>query len=194
MVYVSEIDPLCYAGTTVLKNLAELTDQDELNEFEFAMYLSRAEEPLPVGDLGYDHYRQIHHHLFQDVYAWAGQQRTIRTGKGGNWFCYPEHLTREMHRAFSPDLIGAILEATTVEDFAERAAALLAEINAGHPFREGNGRTQLAYLALLAATAGRGFNQDMLDPDRVISAMIASFSGNLLPLTTLIADLVRNPG
>ena len=194
MVYVSEIDPLCYAGTTVLKNLADLTDQDELNEFEFAMYLSRAEEPLPVGDLGYDHYRQIHHHLFQDVYAWAGQQRTIRTGKGGNWFCYPEHLTREMHRAFSPDLIGAILEATTVEDFAERAAALLAEINAGHPFREGNGRTQLAYLALLAATAGRGFNQDMLDPDRVISAMIASFSGNLLPLTTLIADLVRNPG
>ena len=194
MVYVSEIDPLCYAGTTVLKNLADLTDQDELNEFEFAMYLSRAEEPLPVGDLGYDHYRQIHHHLFQDVYAWAGQQRTIRTGKGGNWFCYPEHLTREMHRAFSPDLIGAILEATTVEDFAERAAALLAEINAGHPFWEGNGRTQLAYLALLAATAGRGFNQDMLDPDRVISAMIASFSGNLLPLTTLIADLVRNPG
>ena len=194
MVYVSEIDPLCYAGTTVLKNLADLTDQDELNEFEFAMYLSRAEEPLPVGDLGYDHYRQIHHHLFQDVYAWAGQQRTIRTGKGGNWFCYPEHLTREMHRAFAPDLLGAILEATTVEDFAERAAALLAEINAGHPFREGNGRTQLAYLALLAATAGRGFNQDMLDPDRVISAMIASFSGNLLPLTTLIADLVRNPG
>ena len=190
MVYVSEIDPLCYAGTTVLKNLADLTDQDELDEFEFAMYLSRAEEPLPVGDLGYDHYRQIHHHLFQDVYAWAGQQRTIRTGKGGNWFCYPEHLTREMRRAFSP----AILEATTVEDFAERAAALLAEINAGHPFREGNGRTQLAYLALLAATAGRGFNQDMLDPDRVISAMIASFSGNLLPLTTLIADLVRNPG
>ena len=194
MVYVSEIDPLCYAGTTVLKNLADLTDQDELNEFEFAMYLSRAEEPLPVGDLGYDHYRRIHHHLFQDVYAWAGQQRTIRTGKGGNWFCYPEHLTREMHGAFSPDLLGAILEATTVEDFAERAAALLAEINAGHPFREGNGRTQLAYLALLAATAGRGFNQDMLDPDRVISAMIASFSGNLLPLTTLIADLVRNPG
>ena len=194
MVYVSETDPLCYAGTTVLRNLAGLTSQDELNEFEFAMYLSRAEEPLPVGDLGYDHYRRIHHHLFQDVYAWAGQQRTIRIGKGGNWFCYPEHLTREMHRTFSRDQVDSILAAATVEDFAERAAGLLADINAGHPFREGNGRTQLAYLALLAATAGYGFNQDILDPDRVMATMIASFSGKLRPLTTLISDLVNDPG
>ncbi|WP_342780176.1 Fic/DOC family protein [Devosia ginsengisoli] len=174
------------------ENRAGLTDQDELNEFEFAMYLSRAEEPLPTGDLGYEHYRRIHHHLFQDVYDWAGQRRSVRIGKGGNWFCYPEHLSREMHRAFS--LVDPVLTSATAQNFAERAAILLAGINAGHPFREGNGRTQLAYLALLAATIGYGFNQDMLDPDRVISAMIASFSGELLPLTQLISDLIRNPG
>jgi cell filamentation protein len=192
VVYAAEADPLCYAGSTVLKNLANLTDQGELDEFEFAMYLSRAEEPLPAGDLGYDHYRSIHHHLFQDVYEWAGQQRTIRIGKGGNWFCYPEHLAREMLRAFSPAVIEAVLSSTTPEGFAEHAAALLADINACHPFREGNGRTQLTYLALLAATAGFGFDPDKLDPDRVMAAMIASFSDELSALTELIADLVRN--
>lgn len=192
MVYAAEVDPLCYAGSTVLKNLANLTNQSELDEFEFAMYLSRAEEPLPAGDLGYNHYRLIHHHLFQDVYEWAGQQRTIRIGKGGNWFCYPEHLATEMLRAFSPAVIEAVLSSTTPEGFAEHAAALLANINAGHPFREGNGRTQLTYLALLAATTGFGFDQNKLDPDRVMAAMITSFSGELSAPTELIADLVRN--
>ena len=191
MVYATAHDPLCYPGTTVLINLAGLTDQAELDEFEFAMYLTRAEEPFPGGDLGYDHYRGIHHHLFQDVYEWAGQQRTIRIGKGGNWFCYPEYLASEMARVFSPDRIEAALAAPDKESFAVQTAALLADINAGHPFREGNGRTQLAYLALLAATAGWDFDPGALDPDRVISAMIDSFSTDLIALTDLIADLIR---
>ena len=194
MVYAAETDPLCYPGTTVLKNLANLTDQGELDEFEFAMYLSRAEEPLPVGDLGYDHYRLIHRHLFQDVYEWAGQQRTIRIGKNGNWFCYPEYLPQEMRRTFSSETLISVLSATSPRSFAERAAPLLADINAGHPFREGNGRTQLAYLVLLAATAGYGFDPDGLDPDRVMAAMIASFSGRLSPLIDLIDDLVLKSG
>jgi cell filamentation protein len=103
------------------------------------MYLTRAEEPLPDGDLGYDHYRTIHHHLFQDVYAWAGKPRTIRTGKAGNWFCYPEHLDREMARAFSLVAAHDLLDNLPKHIFASGAADLLAEINAGHPFREGNG-------------------------------------------------------
>ncbi len=190
MVYTAESDPLCYPGTTVLINLAGLTEQAELDEFEFAMYLTRADEPFPRGDLGYEHYLKIHHHLFQDVYAWAGQPRNIRIGKGGNWFCYPEYLSHEMHRAFAPAILAALLEAPSANVFAERAADLLADINAGHPFREGNGRTQLAYLKLLATTTGYGFNDDVLIPATVMDAMIRSFSGDLGPLRRLIADLV----
>jgi cell filamentation protein len=190
MVYAADNDPLCYPGTTVLINLADLTDPTELDDFEFSMYLTRAEEPLPDGNLGYDHYRAIHHHLFQDIYAWAGEPRTIRTGKAGNWFCYPEHLDRQMERAFSlvasRDLLGNLPKSI----FAEGAADLLAEINAGHSFREGNGRTQLAYLKLLVVTAGFTFNDDALDPVKVMNAMIASFGGRLEPLIALINDIV----
>jgi cell filamentation protein len=191
MPYAAETDPLCYPGTSVLINRGGLTGQTDLDEFELSMYLTRADEPFPQGDLGYGHYRAIHHHLFQDVYDWAGQSRTIRIGKGGNWFCYPEHLEREMAKAFAGSVIDSAVTSPTKTIFAERAALLLAEINAGHPFREGNGRTQMAYLKLLAATAGYGFNEDALNPDVAMSAMIASFAGELAGLARLIEDLIR---
>lgn len=190
MSYEAEQDPLCYPGTSVLINAAELIDQTDLDDFELSMYLTRAEEPQPQGDLGYAHYRAIHHHLFQDVYAWAGEPRAIRIAKNGNWFCYPEHLSRMMDATFASHVVNAVLASQTRAEFAARAAHLLSEINAGHPFREGNGRTQLAYLSLVVATAGWSFNADVLIPHRVIDAMIDSFSGDLAPLTELIADLM----
>jgi cell filamentation protein len=187
--YEAQQDPLCYPRTNVLINFMGLTDQRQLDQFELSMYLSRAEEPLPAGDLGYEHYKAIHHHLFQDVYAWAGQPRTIRIAKGGNWFCYPEHLDRMMKATFDPAAISAILASPGPDEFAPLAAHLLSEINAGHPFREGNGRTQLVYLNLLSASARLGFNPDLLEPDRVMASMIESFAGNLVPLTELISQL-----
>lgn len=62
-------DPLYYPGTSVLRIKVGLTDQDELDQFEQLMFLTRSEEPLPEGALDYEHYRAIHHHFFQDVYT-----------------------------------------------------------------------------------------------------------------------------
>jgi len=190
LVYTAESDPLCYPGTTVLRNLMDLDNQDDLDEFEVAMFVIRAEEPLPEGSLDYAHYRALHFHLFQDVYPWAGQVRTIRIGKGDNWFCYPEYIDREMLRIF-----GALADHNHLRDldpptFAARAAHVLADINAVHPFREGNGRTQLTFLSLLAEHVGLPFNPDVLARDRVITAMIDSFSGDEAPLAALILDIV----
>jgi cell filamentation protein len=153
LVYAAEFDPLCYPGTTVLINLLDIRDQAELDEVELALFLTRADEPLPAGELDYRHYLSLHRHLFQDIYAWAGQARTIRIGKGGSWFCYPEHIAGEMARVFrelgDPDRL-ADLDST---GFAKHVAHIVAEINAVHPFREGNGRTQLTFLAMLAEHA-----------------------------------------
>ncbi len=87
--YSATDDPLCYPESQVLRNIAELKDQDALDQFEQLMFLIRAEEELPEGDLDYLHYKKIHHHFFQDVYEWAGQIRQIRTGKGVNLYCSP---------------------------------------------------------------------------------------------------------
>lgn len=190
MSYSSEQDPLCYTGTDILKNKQGYRDQAALDEFEAAMFEERATETLPSGDLDYPHYRAIHRHLFQDVYDWAGEPRAIRIAKGGNWFCYPENLDRHMDATFGWLAEHDHLTGLDGPAFANSAAYFLSELNAGHAFREGNGRTQLVFLKVLAVNAGFPFNDDALDPDRTLAAMIASFSGNLAPLEALIADIV----
>lgn len=190
MFYDVEQDPLCYAGTTVLRNKLDLHVQQDLTDFEFTMFLSRASEPLPDGNLDYPHYQAIHHHLFQDVYDWAGQPRAIRTGKGSNWFCHPEHIQAEAERLFRWLAERDHLMGLDMQGFPSDAAYFLSELNAIHPFREGNGRAQLAFLKLLTLNAGRSFNDDVLEPQRTLSAMIESFRGNIEPLTALIADLI----
>lgn len=55
---------------------------------------------------------------------------------------------------------------------------------------EGNGRSQLTFLAMLAEHAGLTFNADILERDRIIQAMIDSFSGSEAPLQALIEDII----
>ncbi|EEE35508.1 Y4lH [Rhodobacteraceae bacterium KLH11] len=180
-------DPLCYPGTGVLRNKANLTDQDELDQFEQIMFLTRSEEPLPEGELDYAHYRAIHHHFFQDVYTWAGQSRQIRTAKGGNWFCYPEYIDTEMNRIFR-ELAeeNHLAKTNSLQDFAMRAAHYIADINAVHPFREGNGRCQLTLLDILMQVAGLEMVEDNINEDEFMDAMIASFCGNEIPLRNAV--------
>lgn len=188
--YQAEPDPYCYPNSTVLKNKAGLTSEAELEQFETAMSFARSEEPLPAGRLSASHYRAIHHHLFQDVYTWAGKYRTVRLSKGGNVFCYPENIATEMARVFALLRRDNFLRGRDRTSFAAGAAHFLAELNAIHPFREGNGRAQLTFLALLAGRAGHPLDFDKLDPDAMLQAMIDSFAGNERLLTLTIARLI----
>jgi len=189
VVYAAEDDPLYYPGTTVLRNKLNIEDQAQLDEFELALFLTRADEEVPGGNLDYEHYKVVHHHLFQDIYEWAGEVRTIRIGKGGNWFCYPEYIDQEMHRIFEGMTEADYFRGLSIEDFAVGAAHFLAEINAVHPFREGNGRTQLTFLAMLMENAGFSFNADVLERELVLDAMIKSFAGDETRLAKLIMQI-----
>lgn len=189
--YESTPDPYCYQGTSVLKNLAGLRDQAQLDAFESLITAQRAEEPLPRGRLGYAHYRAIHRHLFQDVFAWAGKLRAVRIAKRGSMFCYPEHIDAEMRKLFDGLARDHLLRGLARGEFAKRATHVLAELNAIHPFREGNGRTQLAYLALLAANAGHPLAVERLNPEAMLAAMIASFKSDAAPLAAQIAGLIE---
>lgn len=180
-------DPLCYPGTQVLINKADIREQATLDEFEQLMFDSRADERLPDGDLDLVHYCALHRHFFQDVYDWAGQIRTIRTGKGNNWFCYPEHIEAQSEQLFDQLAERGFLTAAPDADaFAAGAAWFLGELNAIHPFREGNGRTQLVFLTLLTRNAGYRLNERKLRPEPFLAAMITSFSGDTGPLAAEI--------
>ena len=188
--YQTGPDPYCYPNSEVLKNKARHTDPAALETFETAMTFARAHEPLPVGRLSVAHYTAVHHHLFQDVYEWAGKFRTVRLSKDTSTFCYPENIAKEMRGLFAWLKRQQFLKDRKTTDFSIAAAHFLAELNAIHPFREGNGRTQLTFLALVADRAGHPLELDQLDPTATLDAMIKSFKGNERPLALIIRRLI----
>lgn len=190
--YDAVADPYCYPGTTVLKNIPGLRNQAALDEFETASTTQRADEPLPSGRLSVTHYRALHHHLFQDVYAWAGKFRTVRISKDGSAFCYPEYIEREMSALFADLKKHHYFRNLTADNFAKKATKFLATLNAIHPFREGNGRTQTVFLALTADHAGHSLDMQRLEPEAFLEAMIESFHGNEETLLQQIQNLIAN--
>lgn len=146
---------------------------------------------MRVGVLDVRQYRAVHRHLFQDVYSWAGRFRTVRISKGSSMFCYPENIPAAMDRLFRSLSDQDELRGLDLAAFARHSAHVLAELNAIHPFREGNGRCQLVFLALIGERAGHPLDLDRMDPGAMLDAMIRSFDGDETPLRDLVLDLSR---
>lgn len=183
-------DPYTYENSTVLVNKLDLRAQAELDAFEAEISSARAEEPLPEGILDFTHYMAVHHHLFQDVCDWAGQVRTARISKGGNPFCFPENIKDQATKLFDDLRATDYLRNLDASAFSAKAAHFLAELNAIHAFREGNGRSQLTFFAMLADHAGHPLNLDKLEAEEMLEAMIASFGDDERKLATIIEGLV----
>jgi cell filamentation protein len=180
-----------YKGTTILKNIPGIRDQRDLDQYEAAITLQRADEPLPEGSLGTRHYRAVHRHLFGDVYRWAGSYRRVRISKGETAFCYPEHINDQMRALFLDLVRKNHLRDLGPDRFAAEAAHFLATLNAIHPFREGNGRTQTMFLALLADQAGYRLRFERLKPKSFLAAMIQSFYGDEQTLARHLLRLLQ---
>jgi cell filamentation protein len=167
-----------------------LRDQAALDAFETVSTAQRSDEPLPTGRLSIRHYRAIHHHLFRDVYEWAGSYRTVRLSKSGSTSCYPEHIGTEMQTLFAALKAKQFLRGMATDTFAQETAHFLTTLNAIHPFREGNGRTQAIFLFVLASEAGHPIELGCLDPHLFLEAMIKGFFGNERPLVAQLHHLI----
>lgn len=153
-------------------------------------YAFRSMEPLPNGRFGVAHYKAVHRHLFGDVYRWAGRFRNVRIAKSGAMFCYPEHIVAQMDQLFERLKGDRLLQGLDRDAFARRAAAFLATLNHIHPFREGNGRSQTAFLGALSARAGWPLDYGRLDEDAFLDAMIRSFRGDERRLERQLRSLI----
>ncbi|MDR4515739.1 Fic family protein [Nitrosomonas sp.] len=179
-------DPYVYPGTNILINKAGLHTQEAFDPFERVMTFARLAEPLPDIPMTYEGYKALHHHIFQDVFPWAGQSRTVALSKGETFFGPPRYVDSEMTKRFHLLEHERHLQHLLPEDFAARAAEHLNEINAIHPFREGNGRTQRLFLEVLAAQAGHAIRGKDIHPEPWNDASIQGFQGNHRPLSALI--------
>jgi cell filamentation protein len=168
-------DPYVYPGTRVLRNVENIHDAEELARFERLMTAQRLREGLPNVELSADGYRALHRHLFQDVYDWAGRDRIVEIAKGDSLFCLPQFIRPELDKRFAAIKAERYLNRLTAMQFAKQAAEHVSELNAIHPFREGNGRTSRAFLVVLGRQAGHRIEMQRIDPEAWIDASRESF-------------------
>ncbi len=128
--------------TGILRNLADITDQDVLLFFESGAVAKRIQELYenPIKIKGVESLLTIHKHLFQDVYSWAGKKRKVEISKAGKQFFPTTHFDNAFRFI---DILISEYKSTSKNDkhqIAEKLAEILDNVNYLHPFREGNGR------------------------------------------------------
>jgi len=186
-------DVYCIPGTAVLKNKAGITDQDQLDEYEgdftAIRILELTQNPVE-GSFDLAHLCKIHQYLFQDVYEWAGEVRTVDIIRGDSRFCNVRHIQSYSNTVFSALAAEKYLVNLEPKVFANRLAHYLSEINAIHPFREGNGRVQRLFISQLAKQTGYSLDYSALDQAELYPVMQESFLGNVKPLADLIFKII----
>ena len=137
------------------------------------------------------HLQEIHKRIFGDVFQWAGQIRTVAVAKGA-MFCLPQYIDSSAAAIFRELHDEGCLRGLRHDAFVGRLAYYLGEVNALHPFREGNGRAQRAFFRQLARDAGFTLAWQHLDPVRNVEASATIMRGDPEPMREMLGPLVRD--
>jgi cell filamentation protein len=171
-------DPYLHSIHPVLRNKLGILDAHRLAHVERRLVTQRIAEGPPSGLFDLAHLRAIHRHLFQDIYDWAGEVRTVEIAKDGHQFQFRRFITIGMadihHRLVAADFLRGL----TRWNFAQAAGVIIGDLNYVHPFRDGNGRTQLQYLDGLARQAGHPLELARLSPESWLAASQAAYNGD----------------
>lgn len=165
-------DPYVYPGTSTLKNLLGIQDKNRLDDAE-ADYVSLrlrelAEYPLD-GDYSVSHFAKMHKYIFQDIYGWAGEFRTINIEKeepalGGLSVEYSDKaeirddLTKVLNKMNSRTWADMALS-DKVKCFSEDLAAIWKV----HAFREGNTRLSVTFFCQFIEAHGIPINRTIFE-------------------------------
>jgi cell filamentation protein len=153
--------PYLIPGTSLLRNNFGADDHEALAAIEYVATAGRMAgwlRRLVDGDVDAQHLdaRSLHRLLFSDVYEWAGRYRVCELRLGDDVFARRSSVQRRMNRVEAA--AHALTNTADDTSLADRLAALYAEYNYVHPFREGNGRTGTLMLHTVAALRGRALD------------------------------------
>ncbi len=179
----------------LLHNLANVEDEKILLAYESLKISKRVEElfenPIKIKDS--NSLLIIHHHLFQDVYEWAGNVRTVNISKGGKPFFDGERFYAAFHYIDTLITEYRAIRKTNYQDLAYKLAEILDNVNYLHPFREGNGRTQREFVRLLALEKDIKLNLNPPDNKNVYERyMNGTINSDVNILTELILEQISS--
>ncbi|WP_029067972.1 Fic/DOC family protein [Jonesia quinghaiensis] len=166
-------------GTSVLRNNFTSSEKPygetdparitALEEYFTSIRIAELRTNPIEGRFDYDHMKAIHAYVFQDVYEWAGQERTApragpMTKAGHSYYPAGPALTAaaeaEYAKLAKADHLRGLDRGPFVAELAERWG----ELNVVHSFREGNTRTQFAFFSQVCDQAGYRLDTEAFRP------------------------------
>lgn len=184
----------CYKDTDVLINKLNITNDEDLFNAERELVSLRTyelnEKPLK-GNFDFKYLKDIHQYLFQDVYRWAGDIRHCNIAKQ-DLFCLTEHI-----ESFGADVFNKLKKEKYFVDYDNEIAInklveLFADINALHPFREGNGRSQRVFIESLAKINGINLDLTNVSKMNMVVASHESINGDYKKLKEMFKSNSQN--
>ena len=182
----------CYPGTDVLRNKRNICDPKRLVLFERTITSLRQRELLskPVaGNFDLKHLQSIHKYLFNDVFEWAGEIRKVNIAIT-DLFCLSIYIESSAKDIFNKLKKDNYLKNLDKNVFIIKLTELLSDINALHPFREGNGRTQREFIRCIAGINGYGLDFSKVNSDENIIASHDSINGDNTKLKDIISSII----
>jgi cell filamentation protein len=184
----------CYPGTDILKNKLGIKDDAALTiaerEITSLKLLKLYKMPI-VKEFNFETLCKIHEIIFADIYAWAGQ---IRRGdfllKGNSIFCRGLYIVENAKIIFGDISKGNNLCGLNKSKFIERMAYYMGEINALHPFREGNGRTAREFFRQLSLNANYTLDFSKTEKEKLLTADIEAFNGKYEKLIQILEEII----
>ncbi|EJL9688707.1 Fic family protein [Campylobacter coli] len=182
------------------KSLDELFRKERMITNKKALELGK--NPIK-GNFDYQHLKDIHKALFEDVYTWAVQDR-MQMGLKEKFAKYapngaiinfvPGKELDKYSKIIFDELAknNYLKNSKDLNHFAKNLAKFMGEINALHPFREGNGRTQRIFLNELAKNAGYKLDLNLISKHKMIHACVEASQLKPGRLEALIKDNLKN--
>lgn len=187
-------DPYLIPGTDVLRNKLGITDAEKLGAAEREITQRAAEQftfiPQPYT---LETLRDIHHSLFFEIYEWAGKIRTVDISKGHTRFCNCLRIIPEAERLFANLEQSEFFLDLNREELIVSAADLYGDINAVHPFREGNGRAQRLLFEHIIINTGHDVTWEPITQEEWIHANEMAFFGSNTSLENIFEKCITTP-
>lgn len=168
----------CYNKSYTLKNKLNIIDEEKLKQAEREITALRTAQLMksPIkGKFDFNHIKKIHEFLFGDIYEWAGKVRIVNISKG-NQFCLCQYIDSQMEDVLNKLKKEKYLEGLDIVNMSKRLSYYLGEINAIHPFREGNGRTQRMFIQELSEHNGYRLDWSKIKEEEMLEASVQSFN------------------
>jgi cell filamentation protein len=184
----------CYPGTDVLKNKLGIIDDNALTiaEREITSIKLLMLYNMPIMEtFNFNALCEIHRIIFEDIFEWAG---LVRHGdflsKGNSIFCRGQYIEENANIVMGNLQKEKALCGLNKSKFVERMAYYMGEINALHPFREGNGRTSREFFRQLSLNANYILDFGRIKKEDLLIADIEAFNGQYERLIKILEKAI----